>query len=128
MCQNKQSCCCSSKGCGCNSSGSGNCGCQSSCSSKGSCCGDNCGHKNGDCAQKFLELADQAWIEVLKEKIKDDIRANDTDKKLDALAKLISQTNHEKWKMIMAKNQECSDFHEKLDDLMNGCSSGQCKH
>lgn len=50
---------------------------------------------------KFLQLADEAWTEVLKEKIKEHIRAES--KGLDQFAKLVAEANYERWK---TKTQE----------------------
>src|SRR4051812_17667548 len=99
MCGCKSGSCGSGCGCGCNCQCS-DCSCnkQSSCGCEKSGCGSSCGSSGNCCdkAKKFLELADQAWKEVLKEKIKKHIEAND--KNLDELAKLISDTNHKRWK------------------------------
>lgn len=90
------------------------CGCKSSCScschgsQENSCC---------DYPKKFLELADCAWMEVLKEKIKDHIRQKDT--KINELAQLISETNHERWKHKQEKFQGCNAYEEKLKNLFS---------
>lgn len=110
MCQCKgQSSCCSSSGCGCS--------CQQKSAGACGCCGHkegSCGAKNADGSwgEKFLALADQAWMEVLKEKIKENIKANG--KHMDELARLISETNHDRWKKKMDAKNCCSCFEDKL--------------
>lgn len=119
-------CSCQKQSCGC---ANGNCGC--SCHRSAGACG-GCGQKNctcgsnnsgGSCSSKFLELADQAWMEVLKEKIKDHIRANN--KNIDELAKLVSEANHERWKKKIEEKSCCGGFEEKLRNFFaNSC---KCK-
>lgn len=115
MCQCKgNSCCSSSNGCSCGSS----CGCsKSQCGCKKSDCskGEGCNY-----AAKFLELADQAWMDVLKEKIKENIRQNSPH--LDELAKVISEANHERWKHKMEEKSCCGGYEEKLKKFFNGSS------
>ena len=125
------SCCNSNKGCGCQSqSCSCSChkmggGCSSGgCGSQGSSCGCQC-HQQGSCdyAAKFLELADHAWMEVLKEKIKDHIRSSA--KNMDELASLIAEANHERWQKKMENKQCNGSYEEKLRGFFN--SSCQAK-
>ena len=120
---------CHQKQYGCSNSGccsSGGCGCGSS-----SCkCGGNSDHTQGhhsceDIAHEFLELADEAWMEALKEKIKSHILLHD--KKLDELAHLISETNHERWQRKMSKKRACAEYHEKLQGLFGTGGSCQSK-
>jgi hypothetical protein len=92
------------------------------------CCGDG-RHHEASGSEAFLELADEAWMEVLKDKIKAHILANDT--KMDELAKIISEANHARWKMKMAGKHGCDDFKQKLHDYFGSdcCnkSGGSCK-
>lgn len=125
-CQN-QSCGCSSKNsCSCHSQSccGGSCSCHKSCgcTSCGSACsckkeGCGCGCKQCGCnyAQKFLELADCAWMELLKEKIKEHIQANA--KNMDELARMIAEANHERWKKKMECNQCSGGFENKLSEF-----------
>jgi hypothetical protein len=106
--------------CGCLGSCScltgGSCSSEGSCSSQGgsSCCsGTYHSEDKHDFAHQLLELADAAWMEVLKEKIKENIRTS-SDKNLDELAKIISETNKERWQRKMAKKKACESYKEKL--------------
>lgn len=111
MCQcQKNHCACSNGGCGSQSSCS--CGCSSSCpcSQKGSSCG--CKGSGESWSSKFLELADQAWMEVLKEKMKEHIKTNS--KNIDELAKMIAQANEERWQKKIDSKHCCDNFDEKL--------------
>ncbi len=106
--------CCSNKS-GCQSShgscGQTSCGCQS----KASACGCGCKHCGCDYASKFLELADCAWKEALKEKIKEYIHANS--KHLDELARIIAEANHERWQKKMEDDTCGGGFEEKLNEF-----------
>ncbi len=90
------------------------CGCHSSCS-----CGCHSQGKDScaDFPAKFLELADCAWMEALKEKIKDQVLKNDN--KLDELAKIIGEANRERWKHKKEKFKGCQDFEDKLKNIMS---------
>lgn len=69
----------------------------------------------------MLALADAAWMEVLKEKMKDYIKANDH--KIDELAKIVCETNHLRWQSKMAKQKAKMDFDQKLKGLFcNSCN------
>ncbi len=83
------------------------------------CCGDEHHHDHqSSYSDDFLALADEAWMEVLKEKIKENIRSND--KKLDELAKIISEANHLRWKKKMDKKHCQEDYRQKLHDYFDG--------
>lgn len=132
MCHCHSHSCCSKGGCGCGCHSSHNsccgsscggqkssvCGCSGcSCSSQGSGGGCGCGNKQGDCnyASKFLELADCAWMEVLKEKIKEHIQSNA--QHMDELARMISEANRERWQKKMENKQCCGNFEEKINEF-----------
>ncbi len=72
-----------------------------------------CGEKECHSSHPFLELADCAWMEVLKEKIKEHILATDKER-MTELAKIISECNQQRWKNKMGKKRHCKDFEEKL--------------
>ena len=117
-CQSK-SCCSSSCGCGCQSKGDWGCSSSGCCSEKSSCSDESkcCEH-----AKKLLYVADAAWMEVLKEKIKDHIRLND--KKIDEMAAIVAEANHARWHEKMANKKSCATYEEKLKSLFGSCSSG----
>ena len=97
--------------CGCGSKGCGSgCGCSQKCS---------CGCQQGKYSEQLLHLADEAWMEVLKEKIKDEIRQNSGDQ-INQLAKLVSTANHARWKDKMQSKKDCEDFECQLKNLL-GC-------
>lgn len=119
-CNCHSSCSCSSCGCQTSSSSCPSCGCHSSSCSCKSCCSSD------DKAKRLLALADVAWMEVLKEKIKDHIRSNDN--KIDEMAKIVAQTNHDRWHHKMAKQKCMCDYEESLEKLFsdeNQCCKGQ---
>lgn len=88
----------------------------------GSCCSDqhvcHCPCHHEKYSDTLLKLADEAWMEVLKEKIKDDIRKKSSEH-LDKLAQLVSATNHQRWKEIMCKKDCVDEFERKLKELMH---------
>src|ERR1700721_2272066 len=70
-------------------------------------------HKHEDCASDFLAIADEAWMEVLKDKIKEHILATQNDR-MTELAKIVSETNNQRWRNKMEKKHGCMEFKEKL--------------
>ena len=102
--------CCSShshqnsEGCGCSCH---SCNC---CSNKGShdeCC---------EHTKKLLCIADQAWMEALKEKIKQNILASDH--QLDELAKIIGETNRDIWQQKIARGKAEEQYKMRLKEVM----------
>lgn len=89
--------------CGC---GSDNCGC----STTGKC----------NCADKFLELADAAWTELLKEKIKHKINAKKGEH-LEKLAEIVAKANGEKWKNKMSSKTNSQEFKNSLKEFFSSC-------
>lgn len=86
---------------------------------------EECCHAHHECqhhgehegfADQLLELADEAWMEVLKDKIKENISAN-SGANLDRLAKLVSESNNHRWKNKLSKKKSCEEYKEKIADF-----------
>ena len=76
--------------------------------------GDSCScHHHGECgchhhekySELLIQLADDAWMEVLKEKIKDEIRRI-SGEHLSETAKLVAAANHARWHDKMEQKKE----------------------
>lgn len=93
-------------GCGCG------CGCHNC-----NCCGQQ--QQHGKYADELLHLADEAWMCLLKEKIKEEIRLN-AGEQLTQLAKLVSQANHARWKDKMQGKKDYEDFECQLKSILCG--------
>ncbi len=95
---------------------SGSCSC--------SCCKDH-HHHDEACHfhEELLELADDAWMELLKEKIKAQIQAV-SGSHLDELAKLVNETNHARWHNIFAEKRNEESYKERLHNFFQNQS--QC--
>jgi len=61
----------------------------------------------------LFEVADEAWTEVLKEKIKAHILATQKDR-MEELAKIVAEGNGARWRNKWEKKQGCFDFKEKI--------------
>lgn len=103
---------------------SGSCSCGSTHShgkSACSCCeGCKCGcHKEhkGSYAHELLQLADAAWMEVLKEKIKNEIIQHSGDH-LNKMAKLVAEANHKQWTEKLAEKRSEREFEDRLQDML----------
>lgn len=99
----------------CSKEGIGSCGCGNRIhphyhNSEGSC----------HCAEKFLEVADEAWKEVLKEKIKAKIIAKKGEH-IEKLAEIIAIANGEKWKHKISAKTKCNEFKENLKEFFSSC-------
>lgn len=97
------------------------CGCGSGCK-----CGCNSHHHHGEeehgcnCAEKFLTLADEAWKEVLKEKIKAKILEKKGEH-MEKLAEMVAMANGEKWKHMISAKMKCNQFKDNLKDFFSSC-------
>lgn len=99
-----------------NQKGGCTCGCGCGCGSHAR--PQNEGHCH--CAEKFLEIADEAWKEVLKEKIKAKIISKKGEH-IEKLAEMIAIANGEKWKHKIAAKMKCNEFKEGLKDFFSSC-------
>jgi hypothetical protein len=61
----------------------------------------------------LIEAADDAWMEVLVEKMKEHIKATQGDR-LTELAKIATEANSQRWKLKMEKKKAIGEFEQKL--------------
>ena len=106
-------CCCSEGQCETHGHAYGEC-----CSHDQGSCHSDCSEPQGqkDFAAQLLDLADHAWMEVLKEKIKDQIKSAHG-KHLDQLARIVAESNQMRWQNKMAAKKVCNDFHSKIHEF-----------
>ncbi len=79
-------------------------------------CGCGC-----DMHEKLLLLADDAWMELLKEKIKAEIDKSNG-QHMDKIAKLVADTNCDKWGHMIQAKVKCNEYQDNLKALMTaGC-------
>lgn len=100
---------CHASGCSCST-------CQSVCQS--SC---NKHHETDECCdmpQYLLSLADKAWEEVVKEKLKKQIEAK-SGAHLDKLTELVARTNSSKWHNKLTAKKACGDYQSQLWNLFS---------
>lgn len=110
--------------------GHGHCGCSchssKSCHQGAPCSCKVCQENKGSCSSKqeeschracqLLALADEAWLEVLKEKLKERIRAHD--QRIDQLADVIAETNRQRWHNKMSEDQVRYDYANKIKEFI----------
>lgn len=104
------------------------CGCGSEHNDDGSCkcgCGCSCGkhyhhhHEEGcNCGEKLLMIADEAWKELLKDKIKAKILAKKGDH-LEKLAEIVAVANGEKWKHMISAKTKCNKYKDTLKEYFS---------
>lgn len=74
-----------------------------------------CCHEHQHFSDQLLEMADEAWMEVLKDKIKQKIE-DTTGQHLDQLATLVATANHNRWINKMGVINGKDEFKNKLDE------------
>ncbi len=70
-----------------------------------------------DMPEKLLCLADEAWKEVLKDKIKQEIEKS-AGPKLSELAKLVAETNHKRWSHLIEGKQKCDEYKQQVKETL----------
>jgi hypothetical protein len=83
---------------------------------------DSCHDKNCRCkchhqtsyTEELLDIADEAWHEILKENIKEEIRKHSGDH-IAKLAVLVAKANHDLWKDTIDQKEKREEFEENLD-------------
>lgn len=98
-------------------------------SHEASCCHEHHHHQeHEEClSEELLELADEAWMEVLKEKIKEHI-LNVEGNRLDQLAKIVSEANACRWKSKLAAKKGCASFKQQIQQFFSeDCGKDSCK-
>lgn len=80
------------------------------------------GECNCDMPEKLLALADEAWNELLKEKIKAEITKSCGDS-MDKLAKLVAETNKAKWAHTIKGKVKCHEYKDKLKAIFSEVAS-----
>lgn len=87
--------------------------CKCSCSDKCSCKKDYCNEKDCCCGSDFLILADDAYMELLKERIKEEIQKHKGEE-INKLAEIISKANGKRWKYKIKTKLNKEDYKEDL--------------
>ncbi len=84
-------------------------------------CGCSCHNKSqgaeGECcvSDPLIQLADQAWMELMKEKIKAQFQAS-SGSKMDGVAKVLASACGAKWQLKMATKQHRDDYKKNLSE------------
>jgi hypothetical protein len=104
-------CCSEERNCGCSCHSQQKCYCP--CHARHDECCRTGDHSDEPKSHYFLEIADKAWEEVLKEKIKDYILKTENDR-MTKLAKIIGEGNHRLWRNKMENKHGCMEFQEEL--------------
>lgn len=73
-------------------------------------------HHQAEFSDQLLELADEAWMEVLKEKIKEKIKTSNG-AQLDKLAALVSDANNARWKGKITNHKGLKEFKDKISEI-----------
>lgn len=68
--------------------------------------------------ERLLALADETWMELLKEKIKAEISKSCGDG-MEKLAKLVSETDKAKWAHTIKGKVKSDEYKNKLKDLFS---------
>lgn len=82
------------------------------------CHESSCHGTQGSFSHQLLQMADEAWMCLLKDKIKAKIQ-NISGDQLDQLADLVANSNHERWINKMASKRACESFDDKIADFFH---------
>ena len=66
---------------------------------------------------RLINLSDEAWYELLKDKMKDQIQASSGDK-MDRMAEFITKANNERWAHMITGRARCEQFKQDLVTMM----------
>ncbi len=69
--------------------------------------------------EKLLILADDAWMELMKEKIKAEINKA-SGPHMEKIAQLVVETNFAKWSDLIQAKTKCNEYKDNLKALMAG--------
>lgn len=105
---------CHSDSCSHGSQNESHAGCNCCCHKQCQC---PCHHEHEKYSDQLLDLADEAWMELVKEKIKEEILKHSNDH-ITKLAQLVSKANNERWKEVLSKKRTVQDFDDQLQDLI----------
>lgn len=70
-----------------------------------------------DIPAKLLSLADEAWHDVLKEKLKAKIEEH-SGEKIDKLASVVATANHKKWSHMIQQKVDCHSYQDEVKAVM----------
>ena|ERR1700722_19548562 len=85
------------------------------------CCEDYCchchhHHKPQEFSSQLTDLADEAWMDLLKDKIREHVERLEG-AHLDELAKIVAEANKERWKNKMSGEKGCEEFKQRIHDF-----------
>ena len=95
--------------------------------SNDSCCttteSSNCGTDQECCdmPEKLIAIADEAWYEVVKDKIKKEIEAT-CGEKLDKLAQIVASANNQRWTHQIQGKVLCEEYKNNIKELFGSCA------
>lgn len=69
-------------------------------------------------SEEMLKLADKAWMEVLKEKMKAEIEKVEG-AELEELAKIVGKANGEKWKNRISAKMQKEEYQDSLKEYFS---------
>ena len=73
-----------------------------------------------DMPEQLLELADEAWNELLREKMKAKIEES-CGEKLDELAALVTTANSYRWQQKIQGKVKCDEYKSSIKEFFTNC-------
>lgn len=104
---------CDHNGCTCPHGNQGHCCACSHCHDHSS------QHEHCHFSDQLLEMADDAWMEVLKEKIKEQVRQK-SGAHLDKLAKIVAEANNDRWQRKLELMDIAHNFADRVRSFFSG--------
>jgi len=104
------------KTCGSGKCGGGNCGSGCGCGSQG--CGQN-GSSGCEMTDMLMHLSKKAWMELMVEKMKDELQKHNG-KKMDKTAAVIVEAANAKWEHKVSGKVQGHEHKEKIKQALMG--------
>lgn len=79
-------------------------------------------HQYDDFSSQLLEIADEAWLELMMEKIKKVIEKTNGSQ-MDQLAKVVAKTNKKCWESKVCTNECKEDYRKTIKDFLESNKS-----
>ena len=90
------------------------CSCSEECSC---CCECECHHHSHKYSDQLLALADEAWMELIKDQMKEEIKKH-SGKHIAQMAQLVAKSNHARWTHKLNEKKNHQMYEDELNNLI----------
>lgn len=80
-------------------------------------CDSDCHHHAHKYSEELLALADEAWMELIKDKIKEEIKKH-SGEHIEQIASLVAKANHARWNYKIDEKKNHHMYEDELNSLI----------